>query len=140
MLHLDHNNFNHSILQSLSGIASLKELYLSGNNLNGSIHINGKTLINLQRNIIGRVFHARLLSMSHFLFPSYQSLIFMQLNFTLFFLSYFKWKVFMQLKFLFFLMIFYVNFFIVEFKAFSNLEELYLRRNNIHDFVTTKGI
>nr|POE80222.1 lrr receptor-like serine/threonine-protein kinase gso1 [Quercus suber] len=65
VLHLDYNNFNHSILQSLSGIASLKELDLSNNNLNGSIHIK-------------------------------------------------------------------------EFKAFSNLEELYLSQNNIHDFVTTK--
>ena len=58
VLHLDGNNFNHSILQSLSGIASLKELDLSYKNLNGSIHIKGKTLINLQRNIIGKVFHA----------------------------------------------------------------------------------
>ncbi|KAK7856978.1 receptor-like protein 15 [Quercus suber] len=39
VLHLDDDNFNNSILQSLSGIASLKELRLSRNNLNGSIHI-----------------------------------------------------------------------------------------------------
>nr|POE80221.1 brassinosteroid lrr receptor kinase brl3 [Quercus suber] len=39
VLHLGENNFNNSILQSLSGIASLKELDLSYNNLNGSIHI-----------------------------------------------------------------------------------------------------
>ncbi|KAK4591768.1 hypothetical protein RGQ29_016278 [Quercus rubra] len=39
VLHLDDNNFNNSILQSLNGIASLKELDLSNNNLNGSIHI-----------------------------------------------------------------------------------------------------
>ena len=31
-------------------------------------------------------------------------------------------------------------FFNVEFKAFSNLEELDLSSNNIQDFVTTKGI
>ena len=55
VLHLGYNNFNNSILQSLNGIASLKELDLSCNNLNGSIHIKGKTLINLQRNIIGSV-------------------------------------------------------------------------------------
>nr|XP_023876172.1 receptor-like protein 12 [Quercus suber] len=54
VLHLDVNNFNHSILQSLSSIMSLKELDLSYNNLNGTIHIKGKTLINLQRKIIGR--------------------------------------------------------------------------------------
>nr|POE60298.1 putative inactive leucine-rich repeat receptor kinase xiao [Quercus suber] len=41
VLHLDGNNFNNSILSSLSGIASLKELDLSSNNLNGSTHIKG---------------------------------------------------------------------------------------------------
>ena len=40
----------------------------------------------------------------------------------------------------FFLMIFLCNFFIVEFKAFSNLEELYLSDNKINDFVTARGI
>ena len=40
----------------------------------------------------------------------------------------------------FFLMIFYVIFIIIEFKAFSNLEELYLSENKINDFVTTRGI
>nr|POE93887.1 mdis1-interacting receptor like kinase 2 [Quercus suber] len=39
LLHLDGNSFNNSILSSLSGIASLKELYLGSNNLNGSIPI-----------------------------------------------------------------------------------------------------
>ncbi|XP_030961720.1 receptor-like protein 56 isoform X2 [Quercus lobata] len=37
VLHLENNYFNNSILSSLSGIASLKELYLKGNNFNGSI-------------------------------------------------------------------------------------------------------
>ncbi|XP_030962419.1 receptor-like protein 56 isoform X1 [Quercus lobata] len=46
VLHLDDNNFNHSILQSLSGIASLKELDLSYNNLNGSIHIKELSKLN----------------------------------------------------------------------------------------------
>ncbi|XP_050284164.1 receptor-like protein 15 isoform X2 [Quercus robur] len=41
VLHLENNNFNNSILSSLSGIASLKELYLGSNNLNGSIPIQG---------------------------------------------------------------------------------------------------
>ena len=35
---------------------------------------------------------------------------------------------------------FYVIFIIIEFKAFSNLEELYLSENKINDFVTTRGI
>ena len=38
------------------------------------------------------------------------------------------------------LMIFYVIFIIIEFKAFSNLEELYLSENKINEFVTTRGI
>ena len=48
---MDDNNFNNSFLSSLSGIASLKELDLSNNNLNGSIHIQGKIIINLQMKI-----------------------------------------------------------------------------------------
>ena len=40
----------------------------------------------------------------------------------------------------FFLIIFYVIFIIIEFKAFSNLEELYLSENKINEFVTTRGI
>ncbi|KAM3734107.1 hypothetical protein ACB098_11G189700 [Castanea mollissima] len=40
VLHLSDNYFNNSILQSFSGIiASLKELHLDNNRLNGSIHI-----------------------------------------------------------------------------------------------------
>ena len=31
-------------------------------------------------------------------------------------------------------------FFNIEFKAFSNLEKLYLNDNEINDFVTTKGM
>ena len=52
MLHLEYNYFNNNILSSLSGIASLKELYLEGNDFNGSIQGKpfGKILINLQRN------------------------------------------------------------------------------------------
>ena len=48
----------------------------------------------------------------------------------------------MQLKSLFSSMIFHVLFFFlnVEFKAFSNLEDLYLSGNEINDFVTTRGI
>ncbi|KAM3686256.1 hypothetical protein ACJW31_11G184500 [Castanea mollissima] len=48
VLHLGGNNFNHSILQSLSGIASLKELDLRFKNLNGSIHIKVKAFSNLE--------------------------------------------------------------------------------------------
>ncbi|XP_030963080.1 receptor-like protein 15 isoform X2 [Quercus lobata] len=65
VLHLEFSSFNNSILQSLSGITSLKELDLSFNLLNGSVHIK-------------------------------------------------------------------------EFKAFSNLEDLYLRGNWINAFVTTR--
>nr|POE85707.1 hypothetical protein CFP56_35827 [Quercus suber] len=39
VLYLDGNYFNNYTLQSLSGIASLKELDLNNNNLNGAIHI-----------------------------------------------------------------------------------------------------
>ncbi|XP_030962883.1 receptor-like protein 8 [Quercus lobata] len=47
VLHLDYNNFNNSILQSFSGtIASLKELDLSFNKWNGSIHIQVMTSLN----------------------------------------------------------------------------------------------
>ncbi|GMY35743.1 receptor-like protein 15 [Fagus crenata] len=41
VLYLDYNFFNNSILSSVSGITSLKKLYLRGNALNGSIHIQG---------------------------------------------------------------------------------------------------
>ena len=110
VLHLDGNNFNHSILQSLSGIASLKELDLSYNNLlskrkcynnlNGSIHIKGKTLINLQKEYYWKSDSCTLTE--H--------------------------------------VTFHVLFFNVEFKAFSNLEDLYLRGNEINAFVTTRGM
>ena len=46
----------------------------------------------------------------------------------------------MRLKSLFSSMIFHVLFLNVEFKAFSNLEDLYLRGNEINAFVTTRGM
>jgi hypothetical protein len=47
-------------------------------------------------------------------------------------------KVFMQLKSFFSMIFFFLN---VDFKVFSNLEELYLSNNKIHDFVvTTEGM
>ena len=46
----------------------------------------------------------------------------------------------MQLKSFFSSMIFHVLFFNIEFKAFSNLEDLYLSGNEINAFVTTRGM
>ena len=67
-------------------------------------------------------------------------LIFKKLNFTLFFLSYFKWKYLCDWS-PFFLPWFFMYFFSnIEFKAFSNLEDLYLGRNEINAFVTTGGM
>ena len=64
----------------------------------------------------------------------------MQLNFTLFFLSYFKWKYLCNWNPFFLPWFFMFFFFNVKFKAFSNLEELYLNDNKIDDFVTTRDM
>jgi len=40
-LYLDDNNFNNSILSSLTGLSSLKYLHLDGNQLQGSINMKG---------------------------------------------------------------------------------------------------
>ena len=86
----------------------------------------------MQRKIIGRVFHSYwACNISYF--PPINH----QLNFTLFLL--FSMRSIYAIEVPFFSHDFLCNFFIIEFKAFSNLEELYLSENKINDFVTTRG-
>nr|POE85713.1 putative inactive leucine-rich repeat receptor kinase xiao [Quercus suber] len=117
VLHLEYNNFNDSILSSLSGIASLKELYLGYNNLNGSIPIQGFERFSLLSKL--EVLHLDDNNFNHSILQSVSGIASLkELD-----LSNNNLNGSIHIK---------------EFKAFSNLEELYLSQNNIHDFVTTK--
>uniref|UniRef100_A0A7N2LEX9 Leucine-rich repeat-containing N-terminal plant-type domain-containing protein n=1 Tax=Quercus lobata TaxID=97700 RepID=A0A7N2LEX9_QUELO len=113
VLYLDGNYFNNSILSSLSGIASLKELHLGDNNLNGEGFDRFSLLSKLE------VLHLDVNNFNHSILQSLSGIMSLKeldlsnnnLNGTIH---------------------------IKEFKAFSNLEELYLSNNKITDFVTTK--
>ncbi|KAM3686280.1 hypothetical protein ACJW31_11G186500 [Castanea mollissima] len=115
VLHLDGNNFNNSILSSLSGIASLKELNLGGNDFNNSIQ--GFQRFSLLSKL--EVLHLYGNNFNHSILQSLSGIASLkELD-----LSNNNLNGSIHIK---------------EFTAFSNLEELYLNWNNIHDFVTTK--
>nr|XP_023927877.1 probable LRR receptor-like serine/threonine-protein kinase At4g36180 [Quercus suber] len=117
VLHLDSNNFNNSILSSLSGIASLKELYLGYNNLNGSIPIQGFERFSLLSKL--EVLHLDGNNFNHSILQSLSGIASLkELD-----LSSNKLNGSIHIK---------------EFKAFSNLEDLDLRGNEIDAFVTTR--
>ena len=64
----------------------------------------------------------------------------MQLKFTFFFSLAILNESIYETEVPFFFMIFHELFFNVEFKAFSNLEDLHLSDNEINNFVTTRGM
>ncbi|KAL0007962.1 hypothetical protein SO802_009464 [Lithocarpus litseifolius] len=113
VLYLDGNYFNNSILSSLSGIASLKELHLGDNNLNGEGFDRFSLLSKLE------VLHLDVNNFNHSILQSLSGIMSLkELD-----LSYNNLNGPIHIK---------------EFKAFSNLEELYLSVNKINDFVTTR--
>nr|XP_023925941.1 receptor-like protein EIX2 [Quercus suber] len=116
LLHLDGNSFNNSILSSLSGIASLKELYLGSNNLNGSIPIQDFERFSLLSKL--EVLHLDYNNFNNSVLQYFSGIASLkQLD-----LSYNNLNGSIHIQ---------------EFKAFSNMEELYLNANEIKDFVTT---
>uniref|UniRef100_A0A7N2RF72 Uncharacterized protein n=1 Tax=Quercus lobata TaxID=97700 RepID=A0A7N2RF72_QUELO len=117
VLHLDYNNFNNSVLSSLSRIPSLKELYLGSNNFNGSIPFQGFESLSLLSKL--EVLHMDANDFNNSILSSLSGIASLKeldlsnnnLNGSIH---------------------------IQEFKAFSNLEDLYLNGNEINDFSKTK--
>uniref|UniRef100_A0A7N2LC59 Leucine-rich repeat-containing N-terminal plant-type domain-containing protein n=1 Tax=Quercus lobata TaxID=97700 RepID=A0A7N2LC59_QUELO len=117
VLHLENNNFNNSILSSLSGIASLKELYLGSNNLNGSMPIQGFGSLSLLSKL--EVLHLESNNFNNSVFSSLSGIASLkELDFSVNNLN--------------------GSIHIQEFEEFSNLENLYMRGNEINEFVTKK--